>query len=48
VSGCGGVEVVIGADRLRWSCEYFDLKRERGTDTGERLALAELLEKAGD
>ena len=21
--GCGGVEVVIGADRLRWSCKTF-------------------------
>src|SRR5215831_1165192 len=23
VSGCGGVEVVIGSNRLRWSCKTF-------------------------
>ena len=39
VSGCGGVEVVIGADRLRWSCEYFDLKRRRGADDRREMGI---------
>jgi len=39
VWGCGGVEVVIGADRLGWSCKNLHLKRGRGTDDRREIGV---------